>query len=105
LLVDQSDLITLPPVITTAEAVEVAVAAVEDVVASMTVAVEVAEEVAVVASMIVAVEVDVVAVEAAPTVAALETSKARSRLLLKLALDGNATEHACRTRVLAPWRP
>lgn len=78
--------------------------AVEDVVASMiVVAVEVAEEVAVVA--LTAVEVDVVVAEVAPTVVALETSKAKSKLLLKLALDGDSTEHTSRARALAPRRP
>lgn len=48
------------------------------------VAVEVAVVVAVVASTLV--EVDGVAVEAAPTAGALETSKARSRLLNKSAI-------------------
>ena len=86
-LADRSDSITLLPVTTTVAAdVVVAVAAEEDVVASTTVDAEVAEVVDVVASTTVAVEAAVAVVEPARTVGALETSKARSRLLLKSAL-------------------
>lgn len=100
-LAAQSDSTMLPPVTPTEVDVEAAVeVVVEDVVALVTVEavvvvdVAVDVEVAVVASTTVAVEAVVVE---APTVGALETSRARSRPLLKSAIIGNADEHACRT--------
>jgi hypothetical protein len=85
LLAARSDSTTLPPVITMAGDV-VAVEDVEAAEVSMTE--EVAEEVAVavVALVTVAVEARAAGVETAPTVGALETSRARSRLSLKSAM-------------------
>ena len=76
----------LPPVTTAVAdgADVVAVVAAEAAEASMTEDVEVAGVADVVALAVV--EVRVVAVEIAPTVGALETSKARSRLFLKSAI-------------------
>ena len=86
-LADRSDSITLLPVTTTVAAdVVAAAAAVEDVVASTTVDAEVDAVVDAVASTTVAVAVAVAVAEAARTVGALETSRARSRPLLKSAL-------------------
>jgi hypothetical protein len=88
LLAARLDSTTLPPVITTAGDV-VAVVAVEAVeAAEVSMTEEVAEEVAVgvVALATVAVEARAAAVETAPTVGALETSRARSRLSLKSAM-------------------
>jgi hypothetical protein len=83
-LADQLDLI-MPLVVTTTVVDVVAVAVAEDAVVSMTEDV-VAEVVDVAASMIVAVEARAVVVGAAPTVGALETSRARSRLSRKSAM-------------------